>query len=279
MMPTESQETILRLSLDQILPNPLQPRRRFDEESLRGLAQSIRSQGMIQPLIVRKSPLGDGLYELVAGERRWRAIQFTGLREIEVVVKEIDDNDLREVALLENIQRENLTPIEEAACYRDLLEEHGYTQEVLARRIGKDRSTIANLMRLLQLPDAIQNDVEESRLTVGHSRSLLSLPGADEQMYIREKILKNNWSVRQTEKEVKALISTLTDEKNLSPEQVKSKRSNELNLQLKTLENEMEKHFGSKVSIQYQSNGRGSIKIEYYSLDDFDRIYDLLKPV
>ncbi len=276
-MPLKSQEILLRLSLEQIIPNPFQPRRRFDEASLRSLAQSIRVQGMIQPLIVRESTLEPGRYELIAGERRWRAIQYTAIKEVEVVVKDIQDQDVLEVALLENIQRENLTPIEEATCYRDLLEEHDYTQEVLARRIGKDRSTIANLMRLLQLPDAIQNDLEEARLTVGHTRPLLGLPAMSDQLYIREQILKHNWSVRQTEKEVKSLIAALTVKKNLNPAQKKSVNSNELDLQIRALETELEHHFGTKISIQSHPSGKGSIKIEYYSLDDFDRIYALLK--
>lgn len=272
------QEILMRLPLAQIIPNPHQPRRRFNEETLRQLAQSISSQGMIQPLIVRKSPCQANCYELIAGERRWRAMQYTEIREVEVVVKEIDDPHVLEIALLENIQRENLTPIEEASCYRDLLEQHGYTQAELARRVGKDRSTIANLIRLLQLPTAIQNDLEETRLTIGHTRPLLALSNLQDQLHIREQILKHNWSVRKTEKSVKTLLASVTPSKNLTSEQKKSDHAKELDLQLMHLETELEHHFGTKISIQHSPNHKGSIKIDYYSLDDFDRIYALLKP-
>ena len=182
-------EEMLRVSLDRISPNPLQPRKRFAEERLKGLAQSIKSQGVLQPLIVRKHPSLPGNYELVAGERRWRALQLLNYTKVPVMVRRVKDQDLLEVALLENIQREDLSPIEEAMSYRELLRRHGYTQEFLAGRIGKDRSTIANLMRLLQLPEAVQNDLEQGRMTVGHARALLALPSEKVQLFLRKKLL------------------------------------------------------------------------------------------
>lgn len=273
-----SQETLLRLSLEQIIPNPQQPRKRFNEAMLRQLAQSIRTQGVIQPLIVRKSKVA-GHYELIAGERRWRAMRYTEIKEVDVVVKEIEDPDVLEMALLENIQRENLTPIEEAACYRDLLEQHHYTQEELAKRMGKDRSTIANLIRLLQLPAAIQNDLEEARLTIGHTRPLLALGNPQDQLYFREQILKHRWSVRQTEKSVKRLVEAFAPQKKAStPQKSSGQADRELQIQLMNLETELEHRFGTKVSIQHQANGTGSVQIKYVSLEDFDRIYSLLKP-
>ncbi len=276
-MPLNRQERLLRIPLDQIVPNPCQPRRRFKKESLQSLAQSIRTQGIIQPLIVRKSSSDENRYELVAGERRWRAIQLTDIREVEVLVKEIAEADLLEVALLENIQREDLTPIEEATCYRDLLEQHGYTQEELARRIGKDRSTIANLIRLLQLPSAIQNDLEESRLTIGHTRPLLVLPSSEEQLRVREQILKYNWSVRQTEKAVKILTTLMGKERGHSSQKKQIVDNQDLKIQLMNLETELQRHLGTKVSIKHHRSGKGNINIEYYSLDDFDRLYSVLK--
>ena len=274
-MPVDLSEILLQLPMDRIIPNPYQPRRRFDETALRELAQSIQTQGMIQPLIVRQSPSRPGFYELIAGERRWRAIQYTAIRQVEAVVKQIEDQDVLEVSLLENIQRENLTPVEEASCYRDLLELHGYTQEELARRIGKDRSTIANLIRLLQLSPAIQNDLEESRLTIGHSRALLSLPSAKTQLQFREQILKNGWSVRQTEQAIKAKLASL--QSSLNSKKGRAIRSNDFKHQFMALETELEHHYGTKISINHFPNGHGSIKIEYYSIDDLDRIYELLK--
>ncbi|MBF0287351.1 MAG: ParB/RepB/Spo0J family partition protein [SAR324 cluster bacterium] len=276
-MPLNEQERLLRIPLGQIIPNPRQPRRRFKKESLQNLAQSIRVQGIIQPLIVRKSSSGENLYELVAGERRWRATQLTDILEVEVIVKEIEEDDLLEVALLENIQREDLTPIEEAACYRELLEQHGYTQEELARRIGKDRSTIANLIRLLQLPSAIQNDLEEFRLTIGHTRPLLALHSPEEQLRVREQVLKYNWSVRQTEKAVKILTTLMGKDRNASSTKKQTVDDKDLKIQLMTLETELQRHLGTKVSIKHHRSGKGSISLEYYSLDDFDRLYSMLK--
>lgn len=260
----------MKLDLSQIHPNRHQPRRHFDEQSIQELAQSIRSQGIIQPLVVRKSKETEG-YELVAGERRWRALQVAKISEVEVVLKEVADEDLLEVALLENIQRENLTAIEEATSYRDLLSQHGYTQETLAKRIGKDRSTIANLIRLLQLPSPIQNDVEEGRLSVGHTRALLALDTDSEQLEMRERMLKKQWSVRQAEKEVKDFQA----QKNRKP-QSRVPSSQELDLQLRHLEETLERKFGTKVKITHKKNGKGQIQLDYHSLDDFDRVFELL---
>ena len=193
-------QTLLRVSVEQIVPNPQQPRKHFPQKSLQELAQSIQTQGVLQPLVVRKHPSLDNHYELVAGERRWRALKQLEVSQVPVILRKVGDDEMLEVALLENIQRENLSVIEEAQSYQDLLQRHGYTQEELAQRIGKDRSTIANQMRLLQLPSALKNDLETGRISVGHARSILSLPGKAFQLDIRERLLLNSWSVRETER-------------------------------------------------------------------------------
>ncbi|MGK5091755.1 ParB/RepB/Spo0J family partition protein [Deltaproteobacteria bacterium TL4] len=267
---------MLQLSLEQIHPNPQQPRKHFDEETLQGLARSIQSQGIIQPLVVRKSLIHPDHYELVTGERRWRALHLTDISTVPCVCKTISDHELLEVALLENIQRENLTPIEEASSYQQLLQTHGYTHEQLARRLGKNRTTLTNMMRLLQLPDAIQNDLEEGRLTGGHARALLALPTAEEQLRMRTLILKHTWSVRETEKQVRSQLTHLEPHRQQkSSSEAEQPTRQELNLELKNLESEMQRHLGTKVTLKYH-RGKGSITIEYYSLDEFERIQAIL---
>lgn len=266
-----SKSTIAHLPLDQIVANPQQPRRTFKEQSLRGLAQSIRTQGIIQPLIVRRAKNSTADYELIAGERRWRALHYTDITNVPVIITEIADQNLLEVALLENIQREDLTSIEEGQCYRELLQAHGYTQEQLARRIGKDRSTIANLIRLLALPLSIQKDIEEKRLSMGHARALLSLSTSQEMLEVRETLLKNNWSVRKTEQIVKSRTQSSSSPQHSS----KTLPSQELALHLQSLELELQREYGTKVSIQAQNN-QGKLIIDYSSLEEFERIYEKL---
>lgn len=255
--------------ISKILPNPKQPRRRFKEESLRELAQSIQSHGVLQPVLVRPAKNREGFYEIIAGERRWRALQRTSVKEIPVIVHDIPDDQVLEIALIENIQREQLTPIEEGRSYQQLLEQHHYTQEQLAHRIGKDRSTIANMIRLLQLSSATQNDLEEGRLTIGHARALLSLTPTEEAQ-TRQQILKQCWSVRQTERHVKAQIQQHSTHTANS-----IKLAEDLSLQLQSLEESLQHILKTKVVITHK-NGSGSIQIDYYSLDEFDRIYQQL---
>ena len=272
-------EEILRVSLDRISPNPLQPRKRFAEERLKGLAQSIKSHGVLQPMIVRRHPSLPGHYELVAGERRWRALQLLDYSEVPVMVRRVKDQDLLEVALLENIQREDLSPIEEALSYRELLRRHGYTQEFLAGRIGKDRSTIANLMRLLQLPDAVQNDLEQGRMTVGHARALLALPSEKVQLLLREKLLKQDWSVRETELHVRELLERFQVEETVtSLKKMQSTDYGERKQMLQSLEEELQRHLGTRVGIRF-SGKSGEIRVHYQSLEEFERLYALLKSV
>ena len=202
-------EEMLNIPLERISLNPLQPRKHFDESKIIELSRSIENQGVIQPLVVRVHPELSGHYQLVAGERRLRALKMLDYQEIPVLIRNIKDHDLLETALLENIQRENLTPMEEARSYQNLLREHGYTQDKLAERIGKDRTTISNLIRLLQLPESIQNDVELGRMTSGHARALVSLPSEDLQLLLRKQLLQQEWSVRETEKRVRQILGKL----------------------------------------------------------------------
>jgi len=277
-----SDETLLHVSLEQIIPNPKQPRKHFSQRSLQELIQSIRAQGILQPLVVRKHKSLANRYELVAGERRWRALKQLEVNKVPVVLREVEDDEMLEVSLLENIQRENLTIIEEAQSYHDLLKIHDYTQEQLAQRIGKDRSTITNLMRLLKLPSALKNDLETGRITPGHARSILSLPGEAFQMEMRQRLLRNSWSVRDTERQVRLRLNSLSEH----PETQGKKKvdiggSNtegsgaDQDAHLKNLEEKLQHQLQTRVRIKYHK-GKGQIQIDYFSLEEFDRVYDLL---
>src|ERR1700752_860143 len=191
------------VDVDRIVPGPMQPRTHFDEGSLEGLADSIRTNVIVQPLLVRRQ--GNG-YELIAGERRWRAARLAGLSKVPVVVREVPDQDLLEIALIENIQRENLNPIEEAQAYRRLIENVGLTQEALASRVGRDRSYITNYLRLLRLPDDLQQLVKEGRLSTGHARTLLALIHPDQQRRLARQIIDGGLSVRTTEQMVHRML-------------------------------------------------------------------------
>ena len=270
-------DTLLQVSPEQIVPNPQQPRKHFDEKSLNELAQSIRAQGVLQPLVVRKHPELPNQYELVAGERRWRALKQIDVAQVPVVLRNVSDNEILEVSLLENIQRENLTVIEEAQSYHDLLQIQGYTQEELAKKLGRDRSTIANMLRLLQLPSALKNDLETGRITSGHARSILSLPNEGVQLEIRQRLLRKSWSVRETERQVRMKLDYLSKftKRDGSNNSDTSASSTDAEIQLQHLEDQLQRRLGTNVDIKFQ-NGKGQIKIDYSSLDEFERLYDLL---
>jgi len=241
-------EEMLNIPLDRISLNPLQPRKHFDESKIIELSRSIENQGVIQPLVVRVHPDLSGHYQLVAGERRLRALKMLDYQEIPVLIRNIKDHDLLETALLENIQRENLTPMEEARSYQNLLREHGYTQDKLAERIGKDRTTISNLIRLLQLPESIQNDVELGRMTSGHARTLVSLPSEDLQLLLRKQLLQQEWSVRETEKRVRQILGKLPQagiKKSLD------RSSEEKKQMLLNLEEDLQRQLGTRVGIRH----------------------------
>ena len=264
----DNSANIAQLEIDKIGLNPKQPRQEMNTDRLEELAQSIRMKGVIQPILVRPGNDGPGSYELIAGERRLRASRIAGFNRIPAMIKPIKDKDLLELALLENIQRENLNALDEAKAYRALLEEHGYTQEDLAKRIGKNRSTIANLIRLLQLPESLQLDLAENRISAGHARTLLAVSDEAEQLKLRNKIVEDHISVREAE-----LISQ-TEKESASPKPVK-KSNPEISPQLVLNQDRLQDCFGTKVVIKPRGD-KGKIELEYYSSEDFNRLYALL---
>ncbi len=255
-----------------IEPNPYQPRRHFDPESLAELAASIKEHGVLQPLLVRRKGSG---YQLIAGERRWRAAQQAGLRTVPVVVKELDDRTIMEIALVENLQREDLNPIEEAEAYQRLITEFNLTQEEVAKAVGKSRSAVANTLRLLNLPEAVQKLVTNGQLTMGHARALLSLEQPEQQLYLSEKIIKEHLTVRETEELVRqALLSGVSRETSTGEKKRQPVRQR-LDPNLQAIVEDMTRLFGTKVRIK-SSGERGKIEIEFYSQEELARITELL---
>ena len=272
--PERAVEAVVQIPVASIVPNPRQPRRVFAAEQLRALAQSIGSQGVIQPLVVRPQPGAAERYELIAGERRLRAIRLLGWLSAPALVRQVPDESLLEAALVENLQREPLSPIEEATAYRLLLEEHGYSQETLSRRVGKDRSTIANMVRLLALPGPVQEDLETGRLTIGHARALLAVPDAARQRHLRALILAKSLSVRETEALVARERAPGPGAGGGSP----GAPDGALPPRWQATVQRLEKRLGTRVTLVLRPDGEsGRIGIEFYSLDDFNRLYDLLK--
>jgi ParB family chromosome partitioning protein len=262
--PAQPAEASLSVPIDSIDPNPLQPRRVFQTERLSELAQSIRANGIIQPLVVRKS--GDR-YQLIAGERRWRAAKLAGSESVPVVVRVIADDRLLEVTLIENIQREDLNPIETAVAFDRLGRELLLTPDQVGARTGKDRTTIVNLLRLLQLPTDIQQLVSERRLSAGHARCLCSLPNADLQREVAEKAVAQGWSVRQTERTTQRMLE------GRKPKHVDEVRTDP---NVKAAIQELERILGTKVRIVEKAKLKGRIEIDYYSPEDLDRIYAVI---
>ena len=253
------------LKISQVEPNRDQPRKQFDQESLEELAGSIRQYGIIQPIIVCKK---QDYYEIIAGERRWRAAKMAGLKEIPVVVKEYTDKEIAEISLIENIQRENLNPIEEAMAYKSLIEEYNLTQEELSERVSKSRSQITNTMRLLKLHEEVQKMLTDGSITAGHARALLGLEIQEEQLRVAEKIVSETLSVRETEELVRLL--------NNPPKTQKRTASKTNSVFYKDLERRMTETLGTKVRIHQNEGGKGKIEISYYSEDELDRIYTML---
>ena len=253
------------VDLDSIVPGPMQPRTYFDEASLESLAESIRSHGVVQPLLVRRR---DGGYELVAGERRWRAAKIAGLTRVPVIVKEVPDESLLEIALIENIQREDLNPIEEAQAYKKLIETVGLTQEALASRVGRDRSYITNYLRLLRLPEDLQQLVREGRLSTGHARTLLALSHPDLQRRIARQIIDRGLSVRVTEN----IVQKMADGK--STKSAPAPRAVDPNV--RAAETKLRRALGTQVKILMSEQGRGKVEISFFNSQDLDRIYNLL---
>jgi len=253
------------VELDSIVPSPMQPRTRFDQASLESLAESIKTHGIVQPLLVRRR---GNQYELIAGERRWRAAKLAGIAQVPVVVKDVPDESLLEIALIENIQRENLNPIEEAQAYKKLIETVGLTQESLASRVGRDRSYITNYLRLLRLPDDLQQLVKESRLSTGHARTLLALPHTDLQRRIARQVIDGGLSVRATEQ----LVQKASEEK-----PPRRSAPGPIDPNIKAAETKLRRALGTQVRIvQSAVDGRGRVEISFFNTQDLDRIYTLL---
>ena len=253
------------VDLDSIVPGPMQPRTHFDEASLQSLADSIRSHGVVQPLLVRRRDSG---FELIAGERRWRAAKLAGLTRVPVIVKEVPDESLLEIALIENIQREDLNPIEEAQAYKKLIETVGLTQEALASRVGRDRSYITNYLRLLRLPDDLQQLVKEGRLSTGHARTLLALIHPDQQRRLARQIIDSGLSVRMTEQ----MVHRMLEEKPAKgPGTARVVDPN-----VRAAETKLRRALGTQVKILMSEQGRGKVEISFFNSQDLDRIYNLL---
>lgn len=254
----------LNISINLIKANNNQPRKYFDEEKLIELSNSIREHGIIQPIVVKKD--GD-TYTIIAGERRWRAAKLTGLKEIPVIVKEISEEAILEVSLIENIIREDLNPIEEASAYRKLVDDFKLTQEEISRKISKSRSAIANSIRLLNLDNRVQGYLIEGVISEGHGRSLLAISDNNLQYTIAQKIIDENLNVRQVEKLIKTLQNTKNERK---------ENSRDIGIYYKDIKEQLEGYFNTKINIT-NNNNKGKIEIEYYSEEDLERILELIK--
>jgi len=262
----EGGNVLLEVDPARIDPNPDQPRQHMDEEKLAGLARSLSEQGIVQPMIVRK----DGArFQLIAGERRWRAAQRAGLEKVPVLVREVADHQVLEIALVENIQREDLNPIEEASAYRRLVSELGYSQEQVASRVGKDRSTVANLLRLLRLPRDVRGLIAKQALSPGHARPLLSLASAEHQLEIAAQIVAKGLSVREVERRVNAIKR---------PDAKPSKKRPDPNT--REAERRLEEALGTAVRIRRAGRGqkqRGRLEIDFHSEEELHRLYEIVQ--
>jgi ParB family chromosome partitioning protein len=256
---------VREIEIGKIIPNRYQPRQYFDPEALAGLAASLKSHGLIQPITVRKEE--NGRFELIAGERRWRAAQLAGLAVLPAIVKPVEEQELMEWALLENVQREDLNPIEKAQAYQRLISEFSLTQEAIAARMGIDRSTVANFLRLLLLPEPLWGAIANGTLTMGHAKALLSLERKEDQLRIAEEIKAKGWSVRQVEALVQKMKREARPEPSMAPQRAGP--------EVAELESRLRQALGTKVRLVQQGKG-GEIRIEYYSLEDLDRILERL---
>ena len=267
--PPTANEEMFEIDIDLIEPSSFQPRMNFDEERLEELAQSIRSNGIIQPLLIRR--IDGGRYQLVAGERRWRAAQRAGLSKVPCVVREIPEEKMLELALVENIQRQELNAIEEAHAYKRLIEALGLTQEMVAQRVGRDRTFITNYLRLLRLPEDIQQLVESEKLSMGHARALLGVDDPEIQRNLASKIVEKGFSVRETERAIKKIIS------GAKPESTNVSANFQEDANLKAAEVKLQRRLSSKVQIVVnQASGGGKIEIRFYDQKDLNRIYEII---
>ncbi|GAW93656.1 ParB/RepB/Spo0J family partition protein [Calderihabitans maritimus] len=265
------QGEVVELKVESINPNRYQPRKEFDDAKLEELANSIKQHGIVQPVVVR--PLGNGNYELVAGERRWRACCKLGMKTIPAIIKEMSDREATEAALIENVQREDLNPLEEAWAYRTLIEEFKLTQEEVARRVGKSRSFIANTLRLLSLPCSVQDMVSEGLLTAGHARALLAVEDSAVQEELANRVVAKGLSVRETE----ALVRKFKEQQTEKGEGRDSNRGARLDPVYRDIAERLESFLGTRVKIK-QRGEQGKIEIDFYSQEDLGRIVELILP-
>ena len=258
---TVAKSSEVTISIAALKPSPSQPRRLFDKNSINELAESIKSKGLVQPILVRPSKTDENSYEIIAGERRWRAAQIAQLHEIPAVIKNLDDVEALEIAIIENIQRSDLSPIEEAAGYKRLIDNHGHTQEVLSEIVGKSRSHIANILRLLTLPQSIQDMISEGKISSGHARAIMNSAFPEQ---LAEKIINENLSVREAESLAKSKKNTVQKIKLKDPDTI-------------DLEEKISEKLGLNVSINHRGKKGGYIKIEYKSLDQLELVTQKLK--
>jgi len=251
------EDALLEIEIERIIPGKHQPRTDFDENSLRELAQSIRQRGVIQPIVV--SRVGDGSFKIIAGERRWKAAKIAGLEKIPAIIKDVSPAEEVEIALIENIQREDLDPVETALAFETLLNEFSITQEELSKRVGKDRATVSNYLRILKLPDKVKDYIKKGLITMGHAKAILSIDEPEKQIEIAQQIIKRSLSVRQTEKLVRNL------------NRLKIRKSEKEIPEIKELEQRLISELGAKVKI-YHRGKKGRLEIYYNSLDELDGI-------
>ena len=258
---------ILMMKTNEVEPNREQPRKNFDEDALLELADSIKQFGVLQPLLVRKRK---DYYEIIAGERRWRAAKMAGVKEVPVIIKEYTDQEILEIGLIENIQRENLNPIEEAIAFKRLLEEFNLKQDEVAERVSKSRTAVTNSMRLLKLNDKVLQMIIDDMISTGHARALLAIDDPELQYTLANKIFDEKLSVREIEKLVKEIKN---------PKKKKEKKKAENEFIYRDLEDKMKDVFGTKVSIASKGKGKGKIEIEYYSDDELEHLFDMMMTI
>ncbi len=258
----ERKKNVSKVKITLIEPNPNQPRNQFDEDGLEELAESIKRFGVLQPLVVTKK---DKFYEIIAGERRWRAAKIAKLKEVPIIVKEFSEEEIVEVALIENIQRENLNPIEEAKAYRRLIDEHKLKQDEIAEKVSKSRSAIANALRLLQLDSRVMEMLVEEKISTGHARALLAIKEGEKQYDVAIEVFDHDLNVRETERIIKKI---------LAPDPKKEKKKVDSDPIVSAIEKNIEEILGTKVKIQNKKN-KGKIEIEYFSNDELERIVEL----
>jgi ParB family chromosome partitioning protein len=265
----ESQEPFRQLRLDQIVPNPKQPRREFSESELQELQLSLQTSGLLQPIAVR--PRGDGRFELIAGERRFRAASRLGWTTIPAVIRDVSDEQLLSLALVENLQREDLNPIEEAQGYRQLINEFGLAHQQVAQAVGKERSSVTNALRLLSLPDEVQHLVRDGSLTLGHARALLGVPPGTSLAELARKVVAQRLSVREVERLVQEAKPTVKRNRDAENQLTVSEVP-----EVRRLTDRLRRFLQTDVAVQVDSAGRGEVRIRFYSADDFNRVFELM---